>query len=377
MSTELPQRDDYQNIFLNDIPLLDVRAPVEFKQGAFPSAKNIPLINDEERHDIGVRYKKQGQQKAIELGHKLVSGPAKDARVSDWIEFANNNPDGVLYCFRGGMRSEITQQWIYENTGIVYPRVKGGYKSMRRYLLDKLESTTKDINPLVLSGRTGAGKTELLKSIESKIDLENIFHHRGSAFGHHATPQPSQIDIENKLAIKLLKFKRMGINTLVFEDESAAIGSRRLPDCLIYSLKQSSIVLLESSVDERVETIFNEYVTVALNEFQQTLGEEEGFKTWSNNLFASLDKINRRLGGQHYKSIKSSMEYAVDKHLNAGDPGDHSAWIHDLLVGYYDPMYDYQLSRKSDRVVFRGNKDAVLEFIKNSTVSNPSDSVVF
>ena len=28
---------DYRHIFLNDVPMMDVRAPVEFGQGAFPA----------------------------------------------------------------------------------------------------------------------------------------------------------------------------------------------------------------------------------------------------------------------------------------------------------------------------------------------------
>ncbi|MGD8594962.1 MAG: tRNA 2-selenouridine(34) synthase MnmH, partial [Gammaproteobacteria bacterium] len=66
---DLPQIDDYQHLFISDTPLLDVRAPVEFQQGAFPQAKNFPLINDDERQAIGIRYKQQGQTEAIELGH--------------------------------------------------------------------------------------------------------------------------------------------------------------------------------------------------------------------------------------------------------------------------------------------------------------------
>ena len=48
---------DYLSLFLNDTPLLDVRAPVEFAKGAFPGAANISLINDDERHQIGICYK--------------------------------------------------------------------------------------------------------------------------------------------------------------------------------------------------------------------------------------------------------------------------------------------------------------------------------
>ena len=54
---DLPVTNDYRRLFLEDTPLLDVRAPVEFERGAFPLAENRPLIDDEERHRIGIRYK--------------------------------------------------------------------------------------------------------------------------------------------------------------------------------------------------------------------------------------------------------------------------------------------------------------------------------
>ena len=110
---ELPQTDDYRSLFLNKTPLLDVRAPVEFNQGAFPDAENFPLINNNERESIGKRYKHLGQDEAIKLGHQLVKGEVKSARVEHWETFFNKYPQGILYCFRGGMRSKISQQWIY------------------------------------------------------------------------------------------------------------------------------------------------------------------------------------------------------------------------------------------------------------------------
>ena len=39
-------RDDYRAIFLNDVPMMDVRAPVEFAKGAFPGVINLPLMDD-------------------------------------------------------------------------------------------------------------------------------------------------------------------------------------------------------------------------------------------------------------------------------------------------------------------------------------------
>ena len=71
---------------------MDVRAPVEFNEGAFPAANNIPLINDEERHVIGKTYKDLGQDEAIKLGVELVSGTTKSDRLAQWQQFTQTHP---------------------------------------------------------------------------------------------------------------------------------------------------------------------------------------------------------------------------------------------------------------------------------------------
>ena len=361
---DLPQTDDYRFLLLNDTALLDVRAPVEFNQGAFPFAKNFPLLNDQEREEIGIRYKGLGQDEAIKLGYKLVQGETKSKRVNHWQNFFKQYPHGVLYCFRGGMRSKISQQWIYEKTGIIYPRVKGGYKAMRRFLIDELEASAQQINPIILGGRTGIGKTLLLKKLKQQIDLEGIFHHRGSVFGKHATPQPSQIDIENKLSIELLKQRNKKYKQLVFEDEGTNIGSRGIPDVLFNKMKQSPIVLLEASIKERINITYQEYIVESLAEHQAHYGKEPGFNTWAEQLHTSIDKIQRRLGGVRYKELKTILTDAIGQQQSTANAEHHKKWIKVLLVDYYDPMYDFQLGKKQDRVVFKGQQDDVLAYLK-------------
>ena len=248
---------------------------------------------------------------------------------------------------------------------MVYPRVKGGYKALRRFLIDELDNATRQIQPVILGGRTGSGKTLLLNRITHKIDLEDIYQHRGSAFGRHVTPQPSQIDIENSLSINLLKHRNNNITRLVLEDEAPAIGSRRLPDTLVHTMRQSPIILLEAGIDERVDIIFDEYIVGALAEHQELLGQTKGFDTWADNLLEALDKIQRRLGGEHHKKIRSIIEFAIDRHRNSDELSHHKEWIQNLLVGYYDPMYDYQLSKKTDRVVYQGDNESILEHLNN------------
>ncbi|MDH5425684.1 MAG: tRNA 2-selenouridine(34) synthase MnmH [Gammaproteobacteria bacterium] len=361
---ELPQISDYKKLFLNNTEMMDVRAPVEFSQGAFPNTCNLPLMNDEEREAVGLLYKQMGQKKAIELGHQLVSGAIKAQRVTDWSGFVKKNPRGVLYCFRGGLRSKISQQWIYEETGIVFPRVAGGYKALRRFLLDELEKNTALIQPVILGGRTGSGKTILLNKVTAKVDLEGIFNHRGSVFGKHVSPQPSQINIENQLSIELLKLQHAGISHILFEDEAPNIGSRNIPAELFAKMRQSPLIMLEESVDDRINIIFDEYISHSLQQYIAVYNEEPGFLKWSDELLLSLSKVQRRLGGERYKELEHIMQQAIKEQLNSGNADKHREWIGKLLVDYYDPMYDYQLTKKTDRIIFQGSQNEILEFLK-------------
>ena len=99
--------DNFAELFLNDVPMMDARAPVEFAKGAFPGVVNLPLMNDLERQKVGTCYKQHGQQAAIELGHRLVSGQVKADRIQGWADFARNNPQGYIYCFREIGRAHV------------------------------------------------------------------------------------------------------------------------------------------------------------------------------------------------------------------------------------------------------------------------------
>ena len=40
--------ENFQQLFQNNTPLMDVRAPVEYNRGSFPGVLNFPLMNDNE-----------------------------------------------------------------------------------------------------------------------------------------------------------------------------------------------------------------------------------------------------------------------------------------------------------------------------------------
>lgn len=72
---------DYRALLIADTPIIDVRAPIEFEQGAMPAAINLPLMNNDERAAVGTCYKQQGSDAALALGHKLVAGEIRQQRM--------------------------------------------------------------------------------------------------------------------------------------------------------------------------------------------------------------------------------------------------------------------------------------------------------
>ena len=353
---------DYREIFLRDRPMMDTRAPIEFTKGAFPGVLNLPLMTDQERQRVGTCYKQQGQQAAIVLGHQLVSGDIKLQRIQAWAEFARAHPDGLLYCFRGGLRSQIVQQWLRE-AGIDYPRVGGGYKAMRTFLLDTTEQALQQCDFVLLGGMTGTGKTEVLGQLDNALDLEGHANHRGSSFGRRATGQPSNIDFENRLAVDLLKKRERGVQGFVLEDENRMIGSCALPLPLYQSMQGLPMVWLEDRLDSRVQRILEDYVVNLCAEFIEVHGEA-GFALFAERLLESLNKIHKRLGGERHRRLLLLMEAALAEQARSGDVELHRGWIEGLLGEYYDPMYAYQRESKGARIEFSGDHGAVLDYLR-------------
>ncbi|MCE9946401.1 MAG: tRNA 2-selenouridine(34) synthase MnmH [Hafnia sp.] len=352
---------DYHRILVDDVPLIDVRAPVEFQQGAFPSAQNLPLMLDSEREAVGICYKQHGQDAAIKLGNELVYGAVRDARIAAWREQCKRHPQGYIYCFRGGLRSHIVQQWLHES-GVDYPLIEGGYKALRTYAIQATEQAS--LLPMVLiGGNTGSGKTRMLRELAAGIDLEGVAHHRGSSFGRTLVSQSSQVDFENRLAVDLLKKQDAGIRHWFLEDEGRIIGSNHLPVCFYDRMQKAPVAVVDDPFETRVLRLQEEYIDLMRVEFERVYGREQGWDNYAEYLNHGLFAIRKRLGMERYAKLKQYLEQALTQQRETRNSDGHLAWLVPLLNEYYDPMYRYQLEKKAERIVFRGNYSEVKDYL--------------
>ena len=295
--------------------LFDVRSPKEYQKAHIPGAINIPLFSDEERHVVGTTYVQNSREEAVELALKLV-GPKLHDLV---MEAKKHDPKRVakIYCWRGGMRSNSVA-WLLETAGFQCSTLIGGYKNFRKWVLASFEIT----HPIkLLGGFTGSGKTDILyelqKSGEQVLDLEDIANHRGSSYGALGKdPQPSVEHFENIIAMKwrqLLPQKNVWI-----EDESRLVGKCKIPDNLFKQMRNSELIFLERSEQERIEILYQHY---------HNLNKEE--------LIAATKRLEKQLGGQKTKNIV--LEIQNDNIKNAIK----------MVLEYYDKAYFFSLQRRN------------------------------
>ena len=340
--------DNRINIIKNNMPLIDLRAPIEFAKGAFPASVNIPILNNNQRSQVGIKYKNQGSDAAEKLGFNLLKNE-REKKVCLWKNFIDKNPTAYLYCMRGGKRSQIAKSWL-NNEGINAPVIDGGYKALRNTAIEILDSAKNDKkNWLILAGRTGTGKTAILRNLDSAIDLENLAMHRGSAFGGLFQEQPTAINFENNLASEYIKHNS---NILFLEDESRRIGKLVIPNAWQRKMNESKIIIIDLTLEERIINIAKEYV-------HDPLKNGLSKKNLNKLLQSSLFKIRKRLGLMLYNEISIKIQ----KNLIDSCENTHEDWIKELLVNYYDPMYDYQLEMKKDRCLLKSNKSEVINFL--------------
>jgi tRNA 2-selenouridine synthase len=296
------------------VPVIDVRAPKEFRQGHIPGAISLPLFDDEERAIVGTTYTRTGKDEAIIRGLEIVGAKLPEmARKAK--EYAKKG-ELLVHCWRGGMRSEA-MAWLFGFSGIKSSVLQGGYREYRHYIREALLQGP----PLIiLGGMTGSGKTEILQHLsslsEQVLDLEALANHKGSAFGSLGLPdQPTTEQFENDLAAQWLAFDPQ--KPVWVEDESRNIGKVIIPEPVFFKMIAAPLVFIDIPFEIRVKRLSEEYGNFA-----------------SGDLVELIRKIGRRMGGDKANAA-----------IHALEQGNISEAVA-IVLHYYDKSYRYGLSKR-------------------------------
>jgi tRNA 2-selenouridine synthase len=315
MPDSLHPDDFLQRVRENGLAVLDVRSPAEYQHGHIPGAVSLPLFTDDERAQVGIRYKQNGNRPAVLKGLELI-GPKLAELARAGLKHANAQGQVAVHCWRGGQRS-ASVAWLLEQVGLHVTTLRGGYKAYRNRVLQEFARAW---NLVVLGGPTGSAKTDGLREWARQghpvLNLEALAHHKGSAFGALGeAPPPTQEGFENRLfdALQLLNPDEL----LWVEDESRYIGALIIPLVFWRQMEQAPVLFLETPRAVRVPYLVQQY---------------GGFPTEA--LAASLNSIRKRLGGER-------TEQALQA-LHAGQ----LAQVAELTLAYYDKAYYYQLEHR-------------------------------
>jgi tRNA 2-selenouridine synthase len=310
---EVIDRVDPQSLAAFDA-IIDVRSPSEFAEDHIPGAINLPVLDDIERAEVGTIYVQDSRFRARRIGAALVA-----RNVARHLETAlADKPGGfrpLVYCWRGGQRSGAMAT-ILAQVGWRTSVLAGGYKTYRRQVQVRLYEEAAALKLVLLGGRTGSGKTQLLAVLASRgvqtLDLEALADHRGSVFGDVGRPQPSQKLFESRLLAALDRLDPSRLT--VVEAEASKIGDRMAPPTLWKAMTAAPQVVLTVPNEVRARYLASQYAHV--------VADRAAFE-------AALLRLPIHIGRK-----------TLEVWRGMADAGDLEGLASGLIEAHYDPAYD-------------------------------------
>lgn len=299
--------------------VIDVRTPAEFADDHLPGALNWPVLDNPQRVLVGTLYR-QDPLAARKLGAAMVArNIAHHLDVHSALMFKGWRP--LVYCWRGGQRSG-SMHWFLHQIGFKSLQLSGGYKAFRAEVRQALEVLPYGLSFVVLCGRTGSGKTRLLRTLAAQgqqvLDLEALAAHRGSLLGGlPEQPQPSQKGFDTALwqGLRALDPRR----PVFVESESRKIGVLQLPQALHQALRERGrCVWLDMDEPGRVQLLLQDYGHFAAQ--PQAFG----------SLLEGLIPLRGR------ERVKRWQDLALQ--------GDWATVFGELMREHYDPGYERSLN---------------------------------
>ena len=293
--------------------VIDVRSPAEYAEDHIPGAINLPVLDNDERAEVGTMYKQVSTFRARKIGAAKVFRNA-----SRHIETELADKEGgwrpLVYCWRGGQRSG-SFAWMLKEIGWRSEVIGGGYRTFRRLVVKALYDDPLPMSVVRLGGYTGTAKTELLPLIKAAgvqvIDLEGLARHRGSLLGAWPEPQPSQKAFETQLAVDLTRLDPS--RPVLVEAESSKIGQLTLPPSLWAAMKDAPVIELSAPMPARAAYLARVY----------------------EDILADGEKLRGKLSP--LRRVRGAATLAAWDALIDG--GDKEALCQALAEDHYDPAY--------------------------------------
>lgn len=299
--------------------LVDVRTAAEYNEGRILGSINIPLFDEAERERIGLVYRKSPRAARF-LAMDIVS-----PKISPFVRKVHGkcrDKTPVALCWRGGLRSLAAVQ-LLGLAGIEALQLRGGYKHYRQHIYHQLENYVLKNQVIVLKGKSGTGKTDILALLADKgypvLDLEKLANHRGSTFGGHELVPETQKNFDSLLLAELRRLE--GKKWLLVEGESKRIGNVYLPDFLFAAMRNAPVIAVEGSLDRRVSRILRDYTPKTR---EARLG-----------MYRALARLRYRLAKATFIELKQCL-----------DREDYCRFVELILTSHYDKSYDHQLPGK-------------------------------
>jgi len=294
--------------------IIDVRSPAEFAEDHIPGAINCPVLDNEQRIEVGTLYKQVSPFEAKKIGAAYVSeNIARHLRASFLDRPKNWKP--LIYCWRGGDRSG-SMSTVFRAIGWQAGHLDGGYKAWRNHVVTQLQELPGQFEFKVIAGATGSAKTCILQAIgdlgEQILDLENLASHKGSVLGVlPEQPQPSQKWFETSLLQTLQTFDPS--RPIYVEAESRKIGNLHVPQALIERMRGSECLNIEATLDARVDFLLKDY---------------DYFLTRPDFVIQRLEALRT------LQSRETLSRWEQFIHT-----GEWSTLVRELLELHYDPLY--------------------------------------
>jgi tRNA 2-selenouridine synthase len=316
-----------QKLLYNDNHLLiDARSEKEFEETSIPTAINFPVLNNTERHNVGLVYKNYSDLAAVQLASEYAI-PKTDTLKNFLKENNAGEKEIIVYCWRGGGRSKFLSKMIFD-AGYNPKTLVNGIKSYRNIVNSFFQLNSFPQSLLELNGLTGCGKTDLINAVSTSLpvlNLEKSARHFSSLFGYVPYKIRGYKQVKNQSVFENNIFGEYiynlnchsAQNTYIVESESRKVGDFFIPNMLYSAIEGAESIRIEASIESRVKRLTNDY-------FISSDGFDEMIK-----IFIEKEKFFRReLSNVYYDECIAS--------LNAGNA---EKFISIMLIEYYDLKY--------------------------------------